>query len=284
MALLLPVVLYPLYMSGDGLTVMGVPQVSPLSGYLSVHDVILSVDGLNIRRTDDWMKMLDQGTIEKISSREFLGGSQSYGATISGKGYCVPNSWLDASKNLWQINDKLACPDELTVFGKFSCNGSVTFSETDRGSDKKEAESKYCLIAKDVVKLKKCGNGWRGTKDDESNCTCLEDEYCLVPVLPPGFSWIEISYARPYSLEFLVSSPRFLRRNPGRRQLDDSGQPEGARPRARGGAEAQLQERRGRSNPGTAPREGQEGARGEERQEGGTGFWELRRVLHGHQE
>uniref|UniRef100_A0ACD5VP69 Uncharacterized protein n=1 Tax=Avena sativa TaxID=4498 RepID=A0ACD5VP69_AVESA len=220
MALLLPVVLYPLYMSGDGLTVMGVPQVSPLSGYLSVHDVILSVDGLNIRGTDDWMKMLDQGTIEKISSREFLGGSQSYGATTSGKGYCVPNSWLDASKNLWQINDKLACPDELIVFGKFTCNSSTTFSETDRGSEKKEAESKYCLIAKDIVKLKKCGNGWWGTKDDESNCTCLEDEYCLVPVLAPGFSWIEISYARPYSLECLkqegnLSSPHATNNNNG---------------------------------------------------------------------
>jgi hypothetical protein len=30
--------------------------------------------------------------------------------------------------------------------------------------------------------------------------------------------------------------------------------------------------------------QGQEGARREGRQEGGTGFWERRRVLHGHQE
>lgn len=213
MALLLPLVLYPLYVSGDGLTVMGLPQISPLSGYLSVHDVILSVDGLDIRTTNDWMKMLDEGSIEKTSSPEFLG------AISSGKGYCVPNSWLDASKNLWQINDKRSCPDELIVFGKFTCNGSTTFSETGRGSEKKEAD-KYCLIAKDVVKLKKCGNGWRGTKDDESNCTCLEDEYCLVPVLAPGFSWIEISYTRPYSLECLkkegnLSSPHATNNNNG---------------------------------------------------------------------
>lgn len=202
MALLLPLVLCPLYASGDGLIVMEVSQSSSLSRSLSVHDVILSVDGLNIRKTDDWMKMLAQGTVEKTSSHEFLDGSQSYGATISGKGYCVPNSWMDASKNLWQINDKLSCPDELMVFGKFTCNGSMHFPETGKGSDKKETEDMYCLIAKDVVKLKKCGNGWRGTEDD-SNCTCLEDEYCLVPVLTPGFSWIEISYARPYSLECL---------------------------------------------------------------------------------
>ena len=159
---------------------MGVPQISPLAGYLSVHDVILSVDGLNIRTTNDWVKKLDEGSVGKTSSREFLGGSQSHDATSSGKGYCVPNSWLDASKNLWQINDKLSCPDELVVFGKFTCNGSTTFSETDRGSDKKEPKDKYCLIAKDVVKLKKCGNGWRGTKDDESNCTCLEVRFLIL--------------------------------------------------------------------------------------------------------
>lgn len=201
MTSLLPVVLYPLYVSGDGLIVMGVPQTSPLSGYLSVHDVILAVDGLNMRKTDEWMKMLAQDTVEKNSSHAFIEGFQSYGAASSGKGYCVPNSWMDASKNLWQINDKVSCPDELIAFGKFTCNGSTTFSGTGR-AEKKEAEDKYCLIAKDVVKLKKCGHGWRGT-DEEISCTCLEDEYCLVPILTSGSSWIEISYARPYSFECL---------------------------------------------------------------------------------
>lgn len=161
---------------------MGVSQSSSLSRYLSVHDVILSVDDLNIRRTDDWMKMLAQGTVEKTSRHEFLDGSQSYGATISGKGYCVPNSWMDASKNLWQINDKLSCPDELSVFGKFTCNGSTYFSQTDKGFDKKETEDMYCLIAKDVVKLKKCGNRWRGTEDDDSNCTCLAVRFLIFVV------------------------------------------------------------------------------------------------------
>uniref|UniRef100_A0A8R7TAZ9 Uncharacterized protein n=1 Tax=Triticum urartu TaxID=4572 RepID=A0A8R7TAZ9_TRIUA len=70
------------------------------------------------------------------------------------------------------------------------------------------------------------------------------------------------------------------RRRKGIKQEDDSGQPEGARPRARRGAEAQLQERRRRPHPGAAPREGQEGAGGEERQEGGAG---LREHLHGRQ-
>uniref|UniRef100_A0A0E0N046 Endopeptidase S2P n=1 Tax=Oryza rufipogon TaxID=4529 RepID=A0A0E0N046_ORYRU len=192
MALLLPVVLYPLFVTG-GLMITGVPEASPLSGYLSAHNFILSVDGLNITRADEWMKMLTQDNVVQISSRDLLEGSEGYRATGSRKGYCVPNSWMDASKNLWQINDKLSCPDDLVAFQRMS----------EKGIGKKEVEDKYCLIAKDVVKLKKCGNGWRGAEDGRSNFACLEDEYCLVPVLGPGISWIEISYARPYSLECL---------------------------------------------------------------------------------
>ncbi|TVU35723.1 hypothetical protein EJB05_17626 [Eragrostis curvula] len=198
--LLLPVLLCPLYVSGDGLMVTEIPQTSPLSEYLSAHDVILSVDGLKLTRTDEWIKVLDQGTTLKTNDPEFMEGSQRYAATSSSKGYCVPNSWMDASKNLWQISNELPCPDELIAFEKMFCNGSTVFSEkTGSDSDQKQAEGKYCLIAKDVVKLRKCGNGWLRTKNDGSRCACFQDEYCLVPVLSPGFSWIEVSYVRPYS-------------------------------------------------------------------------------------
>ncbi|WVZ69426.1 hypothetical protein U9M48_018214 [Paspalum notatum var. saurae] len=201
MTLLLPMLLYPLYVSGDGLMVTGIPQTSPLLEYLSTHDVILSVDGLKITRTDEWIKVLNQGTAAKSSGTESLEGSKRYVVTSSGKGYCVPSSWMDASKSLWQIRDKLYCPDELLAFEKVICNSSGTFTEkTDGASGQKKVEGKYCLIAKDVVKLRKCGNGWQRTEDDGSSCACFEDEYCLVPVLTPGFSWIEVSYARPYSL------------------------------------------------------------------------------------
>lgn len=155
--------------------VTGIPQTSPLSEYLSAHDVILSVDGLKITRTGEWIKILNQGTTKKSSASEFLEGSQRYVATSSGKGYCVPNSWMDASKNLWQIRDQLPCPDELIAFEKVISNGSAIFTEkTGRGSGPKEGEEKYCLIAKDVIKLRKCGNGWKRTEDDESSRACLE--------------------------------------------------------------------------------------------------------------
>jgi S2P endopeptidase len=87
----------------------------------------------------------------------------------------VPNSWIDASKNLWQIRDKLPCPDELIAFEKVICNSSTILTDkTSIGSDQKEVEGKYCLIAKDVVKLRRCGNGWHRTEGDESSCACFE--------------------------------------------------------------------------------------------------------------
>ncbi|OQU87250.1 membrane-bound transcription factor site-2 protease homolog isoform X3 [Sorghum bicolor] len=209
--LLLPVMLYPLYVSGDGLMVIEVPEISPMSEYLSSHDVILSVDGLKITRTDEWIKILNQGSTAKSSDPEFLEGSHRYVATSSAKGYCVPDSWIDASKNLWQIRDKLPCPDELIAFEKAICNGSTILTEkTSIGSDQKEVEGKYCLIAKDVVKLRRCGIGWHRTEGDGSSCACFEDEHCLVPVLTPGISWIEVSYARPYSLGCLQKAGNLL--------------------------------------------------------------------------
>jgi S2P endopeptidase len=146
---------------------------------LSAHDVILSVDGLKLTRTDEWIKMLDQGTTLKTSSPEFLEGSHRYATASYGKGYCVPNSWMDASKNLWQISDKLPCPDELIAFEKMNSNGSVIFLEkTDRDSAQKEIEGRYCLIAKDVVKLRKCGNVWWRTENDGSSCACFQVSSC----------------------------------------------------------------------------------------------------------
>lgn len=154
---------------------MEIPETSPMSEYLSAHDVILTVDGLKITRTDEWINILNQGTTAKSSDPEFLEGPHRYAAASSAKGYCVPDSWIDASKNLWQIRDKLPCPDEVIAFETVSCNDPTILTEkTSIGSDQKEVEGKYCLIAKDVVKLRRCGNGWHMTEVDESSCACFE--------------------------------------------------------------------------------------------------------------
>ena len=177
--------------------VSGIPRTSPLSEYLSAHDVILSVDGMKITRTDEWIKILNQDATAKSSGPEFLEGSQRYVATSSGKGYCVPDPWMDASKNLWQIRDKVPCPDELIAFEKAISNDSAIFTEKiGRGSGQKEVEGKYCLIAKDVVKLRKCGNGWQGTEDDGSSHACFEVRalICFDPSIYVGHAFLQYLY------------------------------------------------------------------------------------------
>nr|GMC57195.1 membrane-bound transcription factor site-2 protease homolog isoform X4 [Ipomoea batatas] len=56
----------------------------------------------------------------------------------------------------------------------------------------------YCLYAKDILKLEKCGDGWAKTSDNRSSCLCSQEESCLAPVLLPGIAWVEITYLRPF--------------------------------------------------------------------------------------
>lgn len=151
--------------------VLGIPHTSPLSGYLSLHDVIVSVDGTNITNPDDWMKMMTKANSQIILGSPPLENSQSYKAIKEEKGYCVPNSWIEASKIIQEVNDNFSCPDEFVPFVQNSC---INSSLSDASNLREETEHKHCLIAKDVIKLKKCGNGWQMIGTDGNSCICSE--------------------------------------------------------------------------------------------------------------
>jgi hypothetical protein len=51
---------------------------------------------------------------------------------------------------------------------------------------------------------------------------CWQDENCLVPVLTPGFSWIEVSYAKPYSVGCLQRGGNFSSSHPANNDLGQS--------------------------------------------------------------
>ncbi|XP_020098109.1 membrane-bound transcription factor site-2 protease homolog isoform X2 [Ananas comosus] len=193
---LLPLVLSPLYTHGEGPIVLGIPHTSPLSGYLSLHDVIVSVDGTNITNPDDWMKMMAKANSQIILGSPPLENSQSYKAIKEEKGYCVPNSWIEASKIIQEVNDNFSCPDDFVPFVQNSC---INSSLSDGSNLREETEHKHCLIAKDVIKLKKCGNGWQIIGTDGNSCICSEQESCMTPVQIPGMTWVEVSYKSPYS-------------------------------------------------------------------------------------
>lgn len=205
--LLLPLILHPLYIHNEGPMVLGVPQTSALSGYLSPYDVIGSLDGTNIKSPQEWMKKMAQINAQTLPKSTYLEESRHSQAISGRKGYCVPDSWLEKSRNSRAVDDQFSCPDELMPFLSISCfNSSLMVGSVHGGSEKNKVEDKHCLTAKDVVKLKKCGDEWGMTGNDRSHCACSEEESCMAPVLMPGLSWVEISYSSPYSSECLQLS------------------------------------------------------------------------------
>nr|XP_048334597.1 membrane-bound transcription factor site-2 protease homolog isoform X2 [Ziziphus jujuba var. spinosa] len=194
---LLPLILFAFYQHGESPMVLDVPSTSPLSGYLSPGDVIISLDGVRIHSSQEWMEM---ATLVNILAHENLNSSsynEGFGRVSNAKGYCVPNPVLEESK-IGLIENQSSCPDYLTSFVTIPCfdtNMSVD-------SHPNTFEPTNCLNAKDVVKFRKCGD-WVTATTNGSNCTCSQDMSCLSPIQIPGFIWIEVTYYSPYSPECL---------------------------------------------------------------------------------
>ncbi|KAG1367691.1 hypothetical protein COCNU_14G001590 [Cocos nucifera] len=152
------------------LQVMGVPQTSALSGYLSPYDVIISLDGSNIKSPQEWINKMAKINAKVLPKFTDLEEPVHSRAVRVRKGYCIPNSWVENSRN-----DQFSCPDELTAFVSISCfNSSLLVSSIHGDDDKNKVEHGHCLTAQDVVKLKKCGDEWEITGDDRSHCACSE--------------------------------------------------------------------------------------------------------------
>lgn len=144
------------------------PQTSALSGYLSPYDVIMSLDGSNIKSPQEWMNKMAQINAQILLKFTYLEESLHSQAVSGRKGYCIPNSWVENSRN-----DQFSCPDELTAFVSISCfNSSLLVGSIHGGNDKNKVENRHCLIAQDVVKFKKCRDGWEN--NDGSHCACSE--------------------------------------------------------------------------------------------------------------
>ncbi|KAL5578368.1 hypothetical protein UlMin_020067 [Ulmus minor] len=196
---LLPFILFPFYKHGQSPMVLAVPSSSSLSGYLSPGDVIVSLDGMHVHSTQEWMDMatlINELAFKDINNSRYI---ENIGSVNSRKGYCVPNSVLDKSITIQSEESQFACPDDLAAFVKAPC---FPTSMTADGPPNR-VEQTHCLNAEDVVKLDKCGNGWVTAGTNGSGCTCSQGESCLSPIQAPGMLWIEVKYSSPYSKECL---------------------------------------------------------------------------------
>lgn len=156
------------------------PPSSPLSGYLSHGDLIVSLDGLPINGPQDWiakMTLLDDQTLkESQHSRE-----QSLREANGRKGYCIPRSLIEESSNIELVDGLFTCPDELTAFRSAPCFNLTLLDDDSSGIIQNKTEGARCLPATAVVNLKKCGDGWQVTGMNRSYCPCSQVCASLFP-------------------------------------------------------------------------------------------------------
>ncbi|XP_019422201.1 PREDICTED: membrane-bound transcription factor site-2 protease homolog [Lupinus angustifolius] len=193
---LLPLLLFPFYSSSHGPMVLNVPRTSPLSGFLVPGDVILSVDNVPIRNAQEWLEI---NTLTYDIKLNNVNNSQHTGDLwLANKGYCVPSVMMEESKITESLENQDACPSGLAAFVKVSCSVNITLDDGQSQTDNlNRKRNMYCLNAKDVVKLNKCGDHWGPVATNGSGCTCSQDEFCLAPVQEPGLVWVEITYSSP---------------------------------------------------------------------------------------
>ncbi|XP_042515517.1 membrane-bound transcription factor site-2 protease homolog isoform X2 [Macadamia integrifolia] len=201
---LLPLILYPLYIHGKSPMVLGLSSASPLSGFLSPGDLIVSLDGLGIHDPEEWMERIALIHKDSFLNSNYSKDSRSLPVHGRRKGYCVAGSLLEDVNNILLKDDQFDCPNELAAFVNVPCFNSSFLDDGSSGNSlHHERESRHCLTAKDVVKLEKCGDGWPAIETGTSSCDCSQNESCLMPSQMSGMTWVEITYSSPYSPECL---------------------------------------------------------------------------------
>ncbi|XP_012075584.1 membrane-bound transcription factor site-2 protease homolog isoform X2 [Jatropha curcas] len=109
---LLPLILCPFFIHGESPMVLYVPSSSPLSGYLSPGDVIMSLDGKRIRNEREWMEMAALVHEQAFQSSNHSETSKVLSTVHSRKGYCVLNSLIEESKKI-NLDESCLSPVQL---------------------------------------------------------------------------------------------------------------------------------------------------------------------------
>lgn len=206
--LLLPWILWPMYIHGEKPMVLDVPNSSPLYGYLSPHDMILSVDGIPIHSPQEWADLT--GLIDGVAFPDSNDTKHNRDVRegFGEKGYCVPNVLIERSEKIQLVDNISTCPYDFSRFTRTPCSETSLLDDHPGDGAAIRRDQTYCLNSLEIVKLKKCGTGWHKAVTNGSSCFCSEDESCLAPIRDLGSTWIEITYASPYSKECLQSIKR----------------------------------------------------------------------------
>ncbi|XP_051137314.1 membrane-bound transcription factor site-2 protease homolog isoform X2 [Andrographis paniculata] len=176
--------------------VLDVPSVSPLSGYLSPHDIIHSLNNFRIHNSEEWKQIINDLTKQTLSHSSGL----SSGLGTLEEGYCIPHSLIEESTLTHFEGNQTYCPSDLTAFTPASClvvSGAddVSYMNKQQSADSAQ-ENVHCLDANNVVKLRRCACNHEKTPQNQSGSICSQVESCMMPVQLSGQGWAEITYSR----------------------------------------------------------------------------------------
>lgn len=149
---------------------------SPLSGYLSPRDLIISLGGTRVHTVEEWKDTIDLLNVMKILQNfESSTNIDDFMTRIDRKGYCVPHYMIKKSITATLENRKTACPDEFYAFASTPCLDSHTLEDArNEENHLQERERIHCFYPKDITQFKKCGDGWDKSLRNRSTCSCLE--------------------------------------------------------------------------------------------------------------
>ncbi|XP_057841462.1 membrane-bound transcription factor site-2 protease homolog [Cryptomeria japonica] len=219
---LLPVVLHLLYTHGENPVVLSVPPTSSLAGYLSPGEIILEIDNIKVSNPKEWLEKLHLMHLQVLDENSLLDDfhvtsevkrKQIIHLSHFERGFCVPDHWLPGSQQIEGTNNSFTCLDGNIPFIEISCPNASTFNAAGSTNFSEIlAQKSFCLRAKDVVQLSKCGSGWSQSLTADI-CQCSESELCMKPVLSPGSMLIEITYLKANTPDCLSGQEKLSAQN-----------------------------------------------------------------------
>lgn len=147
--------------------------LSPLSGYLSAHDIILSLDEFHIHTAEEWKQIITVLT----GKTQLLTSGQSTEIANVQKSYCIPDSVIEKNIQIQFEGYQTYCPNELVAFAPSTCLDVSKYNDDGNKFNLKKIEVIHCLNAKDVVKNRKCAYNSVQASRNSSACVCSEVIY-----------------------------------------------------------------------------------------------------------
>ncbi|KAL3136923.1 hypothetical protein ABBQ32_006529 [Trebouxia sp. C0010 RCD-2024] len=185
-ALLLPLLLLPLYTSGTGAVVRAVSEGGPLSGQLEAGDNIWMLNQCPVTSSRSWLACLASSNLHDAAHA----GQKPRGG--EGEGYCVPQSMQQSAGSCAADGPISQCAGNSLCFMSEAQEGSLEKWASAFASRRLQAgrrQSGSCLHARSAAACPPCSTTRGGTHNP-----CPDGAVCMSPVVSPGEHMFKVCF------------------------------------------------------------------------------------------